>query len=103
MKPSGLTFVISGGCSGLGLATATALHEAGAYVSLLDINSENGEKVVKQLSSDRVAFFQCNVAETESVEAAVNGTVEWIRKTNAPMVGCIPAAGVGLPAKVCLT
>ena len=57
MKPSGLTFVISGGCSGLGLATALALHQAGAYISLLDVNVENGEKVLKQLNNERVAFF----------------------------------------------
>lgn len=101
MKPADKTFVISGGCSGLGLATALGLHSAGAYISLLDLNAENGEKILKQLKNERVAFFETDVSDPKSVQAAVDGTVKWIEKTGKPMAGCIPAAGVGLPAKVC--
>lgn len=100
MKPANHTFVISGGCSGLGLATALAIHKAGGYISLLDLNSDNGEKILKQLNNERVVFFECDVSDTKSIEAAVNGTVEWIKKTGAPLAGCIPAAGVGAAAKV---
>lgn len=101
MKPENKTFVISGGCSGLGLATAVDLHKAGAYVSLLDLNAEAGERVVKQLGPERARFFETDVSKTESVEAAVDGTVAWMKDTGAPMAGVLAAAGVGLPAKVC--
>ena len=101
MKPAGNTFVISGGCSGLGLATALALHRAGAYISLLDLNAENGEQVLKQLNNERVVFFETDVSDTKSVQAAVDGTVKWIEKTGKPMAGVVPAAGVGSAAKVC--
>jgi NAD(P)-dependent dehydrogenase (short-subunit alcohol dehydrogenase family) len=103
MKPSGITFVISGGCSGLGLATALALHGAGAYVSLLDLHAENGAKIVKQLNGLRVKFFETDVSDTKSVEAAVNGTVAWIKETGKPLAGVVPAAGVGSAAKVCIS
>jgi len=46
MKIADRTFLISGGVSGLGLATARALHSLGAYVSLLDLNTSNGSKIV---------------------------------------------------------
>jgi hypothetical protein len=46
MKPINRTFIISGGCSGLGLATARDLYEAGAYISLLDLNADAGAELV---------------------------------------------------------
>lgn len=100
MKPEGRTFIVSGGCSGLGLATARDLHKAGAYVSLLDLNAEAGEKIVKELG-ERSKFFEVDVSQTESVEKAVNGSMEWVSQTGKPVGGVIAAAGVGGAAKVC--
>ncbi|KAF2158573.1 hypothetical protein M409DRAFT_30943 [Zasmidium cellare ATCC 36951] len=93
------TFVVSGGASGLGLATAEELYANGGYVAILDMNPANGEKVIKQLG-DRAKFFEVDVTESESLEAAVNGTVAWIKQTGKPMGGILPLAGVGLPAKL---
>jgi NAD(P)-dependent dehydrogenase (short-subunit alcohol dehydrogenase family) len=47
------TFIVTGGASGLGLATAEDLHENGAYVAILDVNPENGNKIVEQLGNHR--------------------------------------------------
>ena len=99
MKPTNRTFIISGGCSGLGLATARDLHSAGAYVSLLDLNEEAGADIAKELG-DRAAFFHCDVSSTPSVEKAVAGTAEWIAKTGKAMGGVVAAAGVGAAQKV---
>lgn len=93
------TFVVSGGASGLGFATAEELYTNGGYVAILDMNPANGEKVVKQLG-DRAKFFEVDVTESESLEAAVKGVVEWIKQTNKSMGGILPLAGVGLPAKL---
>jgi len=99
MKPEGRTFIISGGCSGLGLATARDLHSAGAYVSLFDLNEEAGETIVKELGN-RAKFFECDVSQTESVENAVNGTAAWIKETGKHLGGVIAAAGVGAAQKI---
>jgi len=101
MKPSDRTFIISGGCSGLGLATARDLYKAGAYISLLDLNAEAGERIVKEFGSERAKFFETDVSDTSSVEAAVNGSVEWVKKTGKAIGGVVAAAGVGAAAKVC--
>jgi 3-hydroxyacyl-CoA dehydrogenase / 3-hydroxy-2-methylbutyryl-CoA dehydrogenase len=99
MKPEGLTFVVSGGCSGLGLATARDLHRAGAYVMLLDLNASAGESVVQELGESS-KFAETDVSDTSSIENAVNATIEWIKQTGKPLGGVVAAAGVGMPAKV---
>ncbi|GAM35067.1 C6 transcription factor [Talaromyces pinophilus] len=100
MKPAGRTFIISGGCSGLGLATARDLHQAGAYVALLDVNADAGSAVIQELGEQRAKFLQADVTDTSSLEAAVNSTVEWIKQTGSVLAGVVAAAGVGLPAKI---
>ncbi|KAK8065046.1 3-hydroxyacyl-CoA dehydrogenase [Apiospora hydei] len=100
MKIEGRTFVISGGASGLGQATAEELVRFGGYVSVLDMNEDNGASVVTKLGADKARFFQCNVTDTESIAAAVQGTVEWVKETGKPLGGVIPAAGISLPSTV---
>jgi NAD(P)-dependent dehydrogenase (short-subunit alcohol dehydrogenase family) len=99
MLPENRTFIISGGCSGLGLATARDLHSAGAYVSLLDLNGDAGVRIVKELG-DRAIFFETDVSKTESIKNAIDGTVTWVKKTGKAIGGVIAAAGVGAAAKV---
>ncbi|KAI1858531.1 hypothetical protein JX265_006174 [Neoarthrinium moseri] len=99
MKIEGRTFIISGGASGLGQACVETLVEAGGYVAVLDMNEENGAELVSKLGS-QTKFFVCNVLETESIRAAVDGAVEWVKKTGKPLGGVIPAAGVSTPATV---
>jgi NAD(P)-dependent dehydrogenase (short-subunit alcohol dehydrogenase family) len=102
MKPENRTFIISGGCSGLGLQTARDLHAAGAYVSLLDLNAGAGEKIVRELG-ERSKFFEVDVSNTASVEAAVNGSMDWVKTTGKDVGGVVAAAGVGGAAKVCIS
>jgi NAD(P)-dependent dehydrogenase (short-subunit alcohol dehydrogenase family) len=99
MKITDRTFIISGGASGLGLATAQALHSAGAYVSLLDLNADNGSKIVSSLGP-RAKFFETDVTDTSAITSAVTGTVAWTQETNAPIGGVIAGAGVGMPGLI---
>jgi NAD(P)-dependent dehydrogenase (short-subunit alcohol dehydrogenase family) len=99
MHPKDRTFIISGGASGLCLAASQALHKAGAYVSLLDLNADSGEKIVKDLG-ERVRFFECDVSDTESIQKAIDGTMEWVSQTGKEIGGVIAGAGVGVPGLV---
>lgn len=58
--------VITGGASGLGLATATALAAQGVKVALFDLNEEAGPAKAQELNG---VFCNVNVADEESVEA----------------------------------
>lgn len=93
-------FVISGGSSGLGLATARNLHERGGYIAILDLNADSGADAVKELGSERSCFFEADVSDTESIAKAVEGVSKWIQETKKPIGGIISAAGVGNPGKV---
>lgn len=94
------TFIISGGASGLGLATVRDLHGQGGYVAILDLNAENGERIVKELGADRVNFFETDISDSDSVEAAVSAIAAWVKKTGKAVAAVIPAAGVGNPGKL---
>jgi NAD(P)-dependent dehydrogenase (short-subunit alcohol dehydrogenase family) len=62
--------VITGGASGLGLATAQRVVDAGGHVVLFDINAEHGEAAAGKLG-ERAAFIRTDVSDEASVRAAV--------------------------------
>jgi 3-hydroxyacyl-CoA dehydrogenase / 3-hydroxy-2-methylbutyryl-CoA dehydrogenase len=71
MRVEGAGALVFGGASGLGEATARALHAAGADVVVADLNAEKGERLVEELG-ERAAFVEANVLEPEPVQAAVD-------------------------------
>jgi NAD(P)-dependent dehydrogenase (short-subunit alcohol dehydrogenase family) len=66
----GKTFLISGGGSGLGAATAQRLVEGGGNVVLADINPAAGEATAVALG-ERARFVLTDVTSEEAVQAAV--------------------------------
>ncbi|XP_036889657.1 3-hydroxyacyl-CoA dehydrogenase type-2 [Sturnira hondurensis] len=66
----GLVAVITGGASGLGLATAKRLVEKGASVLLLDLPSSDGEVQAKKLGKC-CAFAPADVTSEKDVQAAL--------------------------------
>jgi NAD(P)-dependent dehydrogenase (short-subunit alcohol dehydrogenase family) len=60
--------IVVGGASGLGEATARALHERGAAVTIADVNAEKGQTLASELG---VEFAVCDVRDEGQVEAAV--------------------------------
>jgi NAD(P)-dependent dehydrogenase (short-subunit alcohol dehydrogenase family) len=59
--------VVTGGGSGIGLATARRLRDEGARVVILDLIEEPGEKAAAEIGG---AFVRCDVSRPEDVAAA---------------------------------
>ena len=57
--------VITGGASGLGLATARYMirSDKGARVALLDLNAEAGELAARELGGDHAIFVRADVSD----------------------------------------
>jgi NAD(P)-dependent dehydrogenase (short-subunit alcohol dehydrogenase family) len=68
---SGAAAVVTGGASGLGLATTERLLAAGASVVILDLPSSPGEQVAERLG-DRVRFAPGDVTDEVSVASALD-------------------------------
>lgn len=90
MARAGKTYIITGGASGLGLATARLLHSHGANVSIFDRNAE-GAEVAKGLG-ERAAFFEVDITAESSVAEAVEKTVAQF----GGLHGAINCAGLGM-------
>ena len=66
--------VVTGGASGLGLATVKAYLAKGASVAIFDLNAEQGALVAAELG-EKALFCQVNVAEEASVQQAIAQTL----------------------------
>jgi NAD(P)-dependent dehydrogenase (short-subunit alcohol dehydrogenase family) len=86
--------VITGGASGLGLATAKALKEKGAKLMLLDLNEDNAKAAVAELG-ENADYCITNVVEEDNVKAAMDKTVEKFGAIHI-LINC---AGIGSASK----
>ncbi len=75
MDLSAAKAVVTGGASGLGLATAERVIAAGGQVALLDLNEEQGAASADALG-DRAIFLRTDVADEASVQAAIAAAAE---------------------------
>jgi NAD(P)-dependent dehydrogenase (short-subunit alcohol dehydrogenase family) len=89
------TFIVTGGASGLGAATAEAFHERGGNVTIADRDVERGEALAAHLGA-RVAFFQTDVCDTTSAHACVRFTAERF----GGLQGLVNCAGIGVAEKI---
>lgn len=69
---------------------------------MLDMNEEAGDELAKEIGGGKTRFFTTDVLETDSIAAAVKGSLDWVKETGKELGGIIAAAGVSTPAKVCL-
>ncbi|KAJ3813477.1 3-hydroxyacyl-CoA dehydrogenase [Lentinula aff. lateritia] len=95
MKIEGRTFIVSGGSSGLGLATVQMLVQAKSYVSILD-----REPPPSDIIGAQVKFFPTDITVINDIEKAVDETVNWTKQTGAALGGVINCAGVAAGAKI---
>lgn len=89
------TFMVSGGGSGLGAATARLFCASGVNVILADINSEQGEKFAAELGP-KARFVRADVTSEADVRNVVNTAVSLF----GALHGAVNCAGVGTPEKV---
>jgi NAD(P)-dependent dehydrogenase (short-subunit alcohol dehydrogenase family) len=94
MEIQGKTFLVTGGGSGLGAATARGLAAAGANVVIADINIAAGEGVANGVGAQS-RFAETNVADEQSVQQAVELAVS----TFGALHGAVNCAGVGVAEK----
>ncbi|MDQ1607919.1 MAG: hypothetical protein QOE16_651 [Microbacteriaceae bacterium] len=94
MQISGCSALVTGAASGLGLATAHALTDAGASVIILDLPDSEGEKAAVSLGPT-ARFVAADVANEAQVQAAVDAAVAL-----APLRIVVNCAGIATPGKV---
>jgi NAD(P)-dependent dehydrogenase (short-subunit alcohol dehydrogenase family) len=95
LEIQGRVALVTGGASGLGLATVEALAEAGASVVVLDLPTSNGETVAKGLG-EVARFAPADVTVGEDVQAAIDLAATEFGGLQV-VVNC---AGVGFPGRV---
>ena len=92
MRIDGCSAIITGGASGLGLATATELSKAGAHVVLLDLATSAGADRAAELGG---SFAPADVTDEESVQQAIDTAV-----AQAPLRIVVNCAGIATAEKV---
>lgn len=83
----GVRAIVTGGASGIGLATATELAARGARVACLDLNPDVAEPLIG---------IRCDVTDDASVRAAVSDAVERLSGLDA----VVNNAGIGAQGTV---
>ena len=76
-RMDGRVAIVTGGTSGIGLAIAKALADAGAEVVIAGRSKERGEEALEALRADGLDadFHPCDVGNAESVSALIREVV----------------------------
>lgn len=88
-------FIVTGGGSGLGAATARRIVAAGGKTVLIDINEEAGAAMVAELG-DAARFVRADVTSEDDVKVAVKTAVSQF----GALHGAINCAGIAIAVKV---
>jgi len=93
MDIKGIAAIVTGGASGLGGGTAATLAQAGAKVTIFDLNEAQGREKAAEIGGH---FAKVDVTSEEEVGAALN-EAEALNGKARILVNC---AGIAPPAKV---
>ncbi len=94
MNIDGASAVVTGGASGLGLATVKRLLDHGAHVVIADLPTSAGESVAAELGP-RAQFAAADVRSTDEVSAALD-----LAAQAGPVRAVVHCAGRGGPVRV---
>ncbi len=95
MNITNKTFLVTGGASGLGFATARMVIEAGGNAILADLNTEVGTKAVQELGKQAL-FMKTDV----TIEANVQQTIATGIAHFGGLHGVVNCAGIGPAERV---
>src|SRR5689334_4723247 len=95
MQLNGASFIITGGSSGLGAATARRFHSGGARVVIADVNVELGQSLASELG-DGAVFCKTDVSNEADAQAAV----DLAGKRFGGLNGLVNCAGIGPAERV---
>jgi NAD(P)-dependent dehydrogenase (short-subunit alcohol dehydrogenase family) len=93
------TALVTGGASGLGLATARRLLTAGAAVVLLDLPNSAGSAAAAGFG-DRARFAPADVTDPDGVEAALDTATALAAEVGQPLRVVVNCAGIAPAARV---
>jgi len=94
MKIQDMSAVVTGGASGLGLASAHQLITDGAHVVICDINDEAGAQAVAALGG-KARYVNADVTDTEQMNAVFDSA-----EALAPLRAVVHCAGRGAPVRL---
>jgi len=90
MQVRGNSAIVTGGASGIGAATARALSDVGALVTIIDVNEEAGE-ALSSGSGGKIIFVAADVTNPSSVRHAVD-----VASERGPLRVAINCAGIAI-------
>lgn len=94
MRLEGISAAVTGGASGLGLATARELVAAGATVTIIDLPTSKGAEVAEELG-DAARFAAADITDVDQFAAALDTADE-----AGPLRAVVHCAGRGARIRV---
>jgi NAD(P)-dependent dehydrogenase (short-subunit alcohol dehydrogenase family) len=94
MRLEGLTTAVTGGASGLGLATARRLLKEGGRVTLIDLPGSDGERVADELG-ENATFAAADVTDADQFAAALD-----VADAQGGLRGLVHCAGAGRKMRI---
>lgn len=89
MNVTDKVIIVTGGASGLGLASCRQLAQQGAKIAAFDLNQQAGDALVAELGAQAM-FVKVDVTDSTSVEAAIAQVVERFGAIHV----CLNCAGI---------
>lgn len=95
MNIANKTFIVTGGASGLGAATARMIVAAGGRVAIADLQPEAGQALAAELGK-AARFFTTDVSSESSAQQTIDGAIAAF----GPLSGLVNCAGIAPAEKV---
>ncbi|ACI59514.1 short-chain dehydrogenase/reductase SDR (plasmid) [Rhizobium leguminosarum bv. trifolii WSM2304] len=96
MQIKGNLCAVTGAASGLGRATAKALHDAGAAVLLLDLNKDRLEELQAELAPGTTLAVAVDVRDPGDIERSFDDAIAMF----GPLRAVVNCAGIASSAKI---